>query len=95
MLAMLTVDTIGSLSPGALVPQPHMPENARPLLQERTFGKFTRTINLPQQVDTEAIEASYENGVLTLQLPKTPEVQPKLISVRNGQSGQRQLSSQN
>lgn len=37
---------------------------------ERHFGSFTRSFNLPQTVDAEAIEAKLEHGVLTVRLPK-------------------------
>jgi len=48
---------------------------------ERYRGKFYRAIQLPADVDTGKIEASYENGVLEITLPKVPEVTPKKISV--------------
>lgn len=86
----LTADQIqvsmhdGVLTISGELPQGTVPENARVLLQERAFGKFTRSITLPQTVDVEHIEAAFENGVLTLTLPKVPEVQPKLIPVRAG-----------
>lgn len=61
-------------------------EGARTLLMERTYGKFSRSIRLPQPVQADHIEATLEHGVLTLSLPKTPEVQPRQIPVRvNGQ----------
>jgi HSP20 family protein len=66
------------------VAQPVISEdaNARVLLYERSYGKFTRSIRLTQPIDQEHIEAAYENGVLTLTLPKAPEAQPKLIPVK-------------
>jgi HSP20 family protein len=64
------------------VPQPTYPEGARALLLERTYGKFSRSIRLPEAVVTDQIEATLDNGVLTLNLPKSPEVQPKQIPVR-------------
>ena len=48
---------------------------------ERYRGSFYRTIQVPADVDTEKIEASYGNGVLEITLPKVPEVTPKKISV--------------
>jgi HSP20 family protein len=64
------------------------PENSRALMLERTYGKFTRSIRLPQAVIADQIEATLENGVLTLNLPKTPEAQPRQIPVRvNSVSG--------
>lgn len=70
------------------IPQ-HTVENARPLLQERVYGRFSRTLRLSQPVNRDAVEATFENGVLTLTLPKSEEAQPRQIPVkvqRNGKS---------
>jgi HSP20 family protein len=48
---------------------------------ERSYGSFSRSIALPSNVDTKKIEASFEDGVLEISLPKAPEVKPKKISV--------------
>jgi len=48
---------------------------------ERRYGTFTRTFTLPQTVDSEALKASYEHGVLTLSLPKKEAAKPKQIKV--------------
>ena len=40
---------------------------------ERSYGKFQRSIPLPQEVDAENIEADFKNGVLSIHLPKLPE----------------------
>jgi HSP20 family protein len=42
---------------------------------ERRYGSFSRTFRVPEGVDDEKIEASFENGVLTVHLPKTAEAQ--------------------
>jgi HSP20 family protein len=57
-------------------------ENTRTLIQERVYGKFTRSLRLPQMVDLDNVNAEFENGVLTLTLPKSPEAQPRQIPVR-------------
>jgi HSP20 family protein len=51
-------------------------------LRERRYGTFTRSITLPVKVKGDAIEASYQNGVLSLRLPKAEEVKPKRISIK-------------
>jgi len=48
---------------------------------ERSYGSFFRSIALPATVDAKKIEASYENGVLEVSLPKAPEVKPKKVPV--------------
>ena len=57
-------------------------EGTRSLMKERYYGRFSRTIRLPQPVKREKVEANFENGVLTLTLPKAEEAQPKLIPVK-------------
>jgi len=48
---------------------------------ERTYGSFYRSIPLPSTVDANKIEASFEDGVLEVVLPKSAEVKPKKIAV--------------
>jgi len=48
---------------------------------ERSFGCFCRSFNLPEGVDADRIKGELKEGVLTLNLPKVPEAQPKKISV--------------
>ena len=48
---------------------------------ERSYGNFSRSIALPSTVDAKKIEASYEDGVLEVNIPKAAEVKPKKISV--------------
>lgn len=51
-------------------------------LRERRYGTFSRSIRFPAEVNSDSIEASYENGVLTLTVPKTEEVKPRKIAVQ-------------
>ncbi len=48
---------------------------------ERWAGRFHRTITLPCRVDTEKIKATYNEGVLTVTLPKAEEAKPKQIPI--------------
>ncbi len=56
----------------------------RILVRERRFGTFSRSINLPSAVDANKIQADYNDGVLTLHLPKSEEVKPKRIPIQSG-----------
>jgi HSP20 family protein len=51
---------------------------------ERRYGSFYRAFTLPSTVDTENVGASYNAGVLKLELNKKPEAQPKQIKVNFG-----------
>ena len=49
--------------------------------QERRYGSFCRQLGLPASVDSGKAEASFENGILTLNLPKVEAVKPKTVKV--------------
>jgi HSP20 family protein len=51
-------------------------------LRERRYGAFQRVINLPTSIKADKAEAEFENGVLTLTLPKVEEVKPKTITIK-------------
>lgn len=53
-------------------------------LSERHFGSVERSLRLPEGIDDSRIEAKFENGVLTVILPKTPEAvsKPKKIAIK-------------
>jgi len=53
---------------------------------ERRYGSFFRAFTLPSTVDTENVQASYNAGVLKLELKKKPEAQPKQIKVNIGKT---------
>jgi HSP20 family protein len=48
---------------------------------ERTYGTFTRSFALPTQVNTEGVQAAFENGVLTITVPKAEQAKPRKISI--------------
>ena len=54
------------------------------LLRERTFGTMQRAFTVPTQISADKVEASFENGVLKVRLPKSDAVRPKKISVTGG-----------
>jgi HSP20 family protein len=51
---------------------------------ERSYGSFARSFTLANTVNPEAIKADYQNGVLTLTIPKREEAKPKQIKVNVG-----------
>ncbi|MCI0712837.1 MAG: Hsp20/alpha crystallin family protein [Chloroflexi bacterium] len=58
-------------------------EDNRALLRERRYGTYSRSLRLPHPVDVDNIEATYNNGILELDLPKVPEAQPRQIKVKS------------
>jgi HSP20 family protein len=48
---------------------------------ERFFGRFQRTVTLPAPVAADRVKAQYQDGILTIMLPKTDEAKPKHIDV--------------
>jgi len=48
---------------------------------ERSYGTFTRSFSLPNSVDADKVGASYQDGVLTLTMPKKEEAKPKTIKI--------------
>lgn len=51
--------------------------------RERGFGSFERTLKLAGAIDAERVEASLKLGVLTIKLPKAPELKPRKIEVKS------------
>jgi HSP20 family protein len=50
---------------------------------ERRYGKFSRTMRLPAEVDTEKVDATYKDGVLKVTLPKSETVKPKKVKIKS------------
>lgn len=53
------------------------------LRSERSFGQFYRSVRLPRDTNSEAVEAAFEDGVLTVTIPKMETSQPRQIEVRS------------
>ena len=52
--------------------------------RERTYGRFTRSFQLPFQIDGEKVEASFEHGVLHIHLPRSEADKPRRITIKAG-----------
>jgi HSP20 family protein len=69
-------------------------EKSRYHVVERSYGSFTRSFQLPQGLDDSKIEADFNNGILSVHIPKTALPQPRKIQIGNrGTSQQAQVSS--
>lgn len=56
------------------------------LYRERRYGSFSRQLQLPVRVEGDKTQATFENGVLTLRVPKAEEVKPRQIQIKAGES---------
>ena len=56
-------------------------EGERGYRMERRYGVFTRSLQLPENADADSIKASYQDGVLRIEITKKPETKPKTIEI--------------
>ena len=56
-------------------------EGEKPERTERVTGKFRRSITLPARVETDKVNATYKDGILTVTLPKAEDAKPKQIQI--------------
>lgn len=61
--------------------EPQLPEGATWLVHEVTPGEYIRQVTVPRAIDADKAHTTFENGVLTLTLPKTADAKPKQIKV--------------
>ena len=52
------------------------------LYQEHRYGTFSRSVTLPSGLNTDKAEADFDDGILTLTIPKSEETKPKQIKVK-------------
>jgi HSP20 family protein len=52
---------------------------------ERSFGSFRRSLTLPEGIDPEAVQASFDNGVLEVRIPKPEERKPRKVAIQVGE----------
>jgi HSP20 family protein len=62
---------------------------------ERSYGSFLRSFQLPQGLDESRIDATFDNGILSIHIPKSALMQPKKIQIKSRDigTGQRQVGS--
>lgn len=57
-------------------------DKGRYIRKERRAFKFSRSFELPEDIDLEKIEARYRDGLLTVELPRKPESAPRVVQVK-------------
>jgi HSP20 family protein len=60
---------------------PELQEGAKYHRQERSYGQFSRNLQLPFTFDADKVEAKFRNGVLEIMLPRTEQDKPRKIAV--------------
>jgi HSP20 family protein len=69
-------------------------EDQEVLINERPQGTFTRELLLGDNLDPENVEASYDNGVLTLMIPVAEQSRPRKVTVAGHEQEQQQVAAQ-
>lgn len=62
-------------------PRPELPEGSEILRSERAHGRFERTIRMPPGVREEGVAATFEDGVLTVRLPRTEPSEARAVDI--------------
>jgi HSP20 family protein len=74
--------TLSGTKQPSLVPQEN--EELRVYSAERLSGTFERAVRLPEYVEGDKIEATFQHGVLTITVPKAQAARPRRIEIKNG-----------
>ncbi|MFL5868721.1 MAG: Hsp20/alpha crystallin family protein, partial [Thermoleophilaceae bacterium] len=51
---------------------------------ERSFGRFSRSLSLPEGINADAVEAGFDKGVLEVRIPKPEERKPRRVAIKAG-----------
>jgi HSP20 family protein len=54
---------------------------------ERQFGRFSRSLTLPEGIDADSVSAAFEKGVLEVRIPKPEERKPRRVEINAGSNG--------
>jgi len=80
----IDIDVTGdALSISGVRKQDEVAKEAHYHRRERSYGSFSRTIQLPFMVDTNKVEASFKNGILLISLPRAEADKPKKITIKS------------
>jgi HSP20 family protein len=63
-------------------------ENDKFFVRERSFGTFTRRLRLSENMNADAVEATYTNGVLEVRIPVLEQAKPRKVEVRPGEQAE-------
>jgi HSP20 family protein len=69
-------------------------ENDKFFVRERSMGTFTRRLRLSENLNADAVEATYTNGVLEVRIPVLEQAKPRKVEVRQGDSAEQVTSAE-
>ena len=69
----------------------HTKDGVETVINERPVGVFSRQLFLGDTLDTEKLQATCDNGVLTLQIPVSDKAKPRKIAIGSGNGGRKQI----
>ena len=69
----------------------HTKDGVETVINERPVGVFSRQLFLGDTLDTDKLQATYDNGVLTLQIPVSDKAKPRKIAIGSGNGGRKQI----
>ena len=81
----LNIETEGNtvkISGELIAPAISADEKVQTLRSEIGYGKFSRAFEMPEDIDTDKIDANLDNGILTVRVPKAETVKPRTIKVQ-------------
>ncbi|MBA3266150.1 MAG: Hsp20/alpha crystallin family protein [Nocardioidaceae bacterium] len=73
--------------------RPQISEDADTVVTERPYGVFSRQLFLGDTLDTERLDASYDSGVLTIQIPVAEQAKPRKVEVHAASNGNKQINA--
>jgi len=80
----IDIDVTGdALSISGVRKQDEVAKEAHFHRRERSYGSFSRTVQLPFMVDTNKVEANFKNGILKISLPRAEADKPKRITIKS------------
>ena len=68
-------------------------ENEKFFVRERTMGTVTRRVRLSENLNADAVEAAYNNGVLEVRIPVLEQAKPRKVEVRQGDEQHQELAA--
>jgi HSP20 family protein len=72
--------------------QRHTKDGVETVISERPVGVFSRQLFLGDTLETDKLQATYDNGVLTLQIPVSDKAKPRKIAIGSGNGGRKQIT---